>query len=63
MTSYHIADTEMGRRCERDLAKMVRRMMRSGMSSEDIKEYFVTQIPKALMQASDEQPKAGFKKS
>jgi hypothetical protein len=60
---YFVADSTLARLCERDLARMVRRMMKSGMTSEDIKEYFVTAIPKVLVRASKKQPKAGYKQS
>lgn len=56
-----MADSKLARLCEKDLARIVRRMTRSGMSSEDIKEYFVTAIPKVLQSVSATQPKAGYK--
>jgi lysylphosphatidylglycerol synthetase-like protein (DUF2156 family) len=61
--SYHIADSVLAQRCDRDLKQIVNRLMKAGLSSEEIKAYFVTAIPKALQQASVRQPKAGYKKS
>lgn len=60
---YYLANSRQGQRCESDLRAIVRRLMRMGLSSEEIKEYFVTAIPQALQQASVKQPKAGYKKS
>ena len=59
----HIADSELARLTNRDLARIVRRMMKSGMTTEDVKEYFVTAIPKVLVHVSEKQPKAGYKLS
>jgi hypothetical protein len=48
---------------EKDLARIIRRMIKEGMNSEEIKEYFVAAIPRVLRDVSEKQPKAGFKKS
>jgi hypothetical protein len=36
----------------KQLLTTVRRLMSSGMSSEDVKEWFVTEVPKAMREAA-----------
>jgi len=48
---------------KRDLRRLVRRLIRQGKSSEEIKMWFVEHIPQALHDVAVDQPKAGFKKS
>jgi hypothetical protein len=37
---------------KKQLLTMVRRLMSSGMDSEEVKEWFVTELPKAMREAA-----------
>jgi len=45
-------DSQTEQDCVRDVRRVVRRMLASGMNSEDVKMWFVNNLPRTLRQAA-----------